>query len=90
MMQRGSTGKNQVLDELLTSSTRARLLTVLLTHPREEFYIRELHRRSGQSLRVVQHEIARLERLGVVRFGLLTLPTLFQLLPRLRAVVLAQ
>lgn len=61
MIQAGST-----LNELLTSSTRAKLLTLLFTHPTEEFYLRELHRRSGQSLHAVQHEVARLERLGLV------------------------
>jgi predicted nucleotidyltransferase len=58
--------QNSVLDELLTSSTRARLLTILLAHPSQEYYLRELHRRSGRSLRAVQHELARLERLGLV------------------------
>lgn len=60
------TKQSSILDELLTSSTRARLLSILLTHPSQEYYLRELHRRSGQSLRAVQHELARLERLGLV------------------------
>jgi predicted nucleotidyltransferase len=51
---------------LLTSSTRARLLTLFLTHPTEEYYLRELSRRTGQSLRAVQHELPRLERLGLL------------------------
>ncbi len=55
-----------MLDELLTSSTRARLLTLFLTHPTEEYYLRELSRRTGQSLRAVQHELPRLERLGLL------------------------
>jgi predicted nucleotidyltransferase len=54
------------LDVLLTSSTRARLLTLFLTHPTEEYYLRELSRRTGQSLRAVQHELPRLERLGLL------------------------
>ena len=62
----GRSKPNSILDELLTSSTRARLLSILLTHPSQEYYLRELHRRSGQSLRAVQHELARLERLGLV------------------------
>lgn len=66
MIQGHDPQDNRVLDELLTSSTRAKLLTLLLTHPREEFYLRELHRRLGQSLHAVQHEVARLERLELV------------------------
>lgn len=55
-----------ILGELLTSVTRAKLLTVFLTHPTEEYYLRELARRTGQSLRAVQHELPRLERLELV------------------------
>ena len=56
-----------ILDELLTSRTRGRLLTIFLTHPTEEFYLRELVRRAGLSLRAVQHELARLERIEIVQ-----------------------
>ncbi len=59
------TDQSRTLNELLTSTTRARLLTILLTHP-SEYYLRELHRKTGQSLRAVQHELARLERIGLV------------------------
>lgn len=55
-----------ILGELFTSVTRARLLTLFLTHPTEEYYLRELSRRIGQSLRAVQHELPRLERLELV------------------------
>jgi len=64
----GHRGTNSIgaLEELLTSSTRAKLLTLFLTHPAEEYYLRELSRRSGQSLRAVQHELPKLERLGLL------------------------
>lgn len=39
---------------------------MFLTHPTEEYYLRELARRTGQSLRAVQHELPRLERLELV------------------------
>jgi predicted nucleotidyltransferase len=58
--------RSALLDEILTSATRARLLTLLLTHPADEYYLRELARQTGQSLRAVQHELLRLERLGLV------------------------
>lgn len=58
--------QDSTLDELLTSGTRAKLLTLFLTHPTEEYYLRELSRRTGQSLRAVQHELPRLERLGLL------------------------
>jgi predicted nucleotidyltransferase len=56
-----------ILDELLTSRTRGRLLTIFLTHPGEEYFLRELVRYAGLSLRAVQHELARLERLELVQ-----------------------
>lgn len=66
----GVTGRSprteSVLGQLLSSGTRAKLLTLFLTHPQEEFYLRQLQRRSGQSLRAVQHELARLERMDIV------------------------
>lgn len=55
-----------ILGELLTSATRERLLTLFLTHPTREYYVRELHRRTGFSLRALQHELARLERLDLL------------------------
>jgi predicted nucleotidyltransferase len=61
-----SLAPGSILGELFTSVTRARLLTLFLTHPTEEYYLRELARRSGQSLRAVQHELPRLERLELV------------------------
>src|SRR5437867_11250530 len=62
----GRSKPNSILDELLTPSTTARLLSILPTYPSQEYYLRELHRRSGQSWRAVQHELGRLERLGLV------------------------
>lgn len=58
--------RHSLLDELLTSGTRAKLLTLFLTHPTQEYYLRELPRLTGQSLRAVQHELARLERTELV------------------------
>ncbi len=52
---------------LFGSRTRARLLTLFLTRPGEDYYVRELARRVGLSLRAIQHELARLERMGLVR-----------------------
>lgn len=61
-----SSRTESLLGQLLSSGTRAKLLTLFLTHPQEEFYLRQLHRRSGQSLRAVQHELARLESMNLV------------------------
>jgi len=55
------------LEMLFGSRTRAKLLTLFLTRPGEDYYVRELARRVGLSLRAVQHELARLERMDLVQ-----------------------
>ncbi len=50
--------------------TRRRVLGWLLTHPDEDFYLREIARRSGASLGAVQREVAALTRAGILRRSL--------------------
>ena len=54
------------LEALFGSRTRAKLLTIFLSRPREEYYVRELARRAEISLRAIQHELATLERISLV------------------------
>jgi len=56
-----------MLTELLGSVARTRVLTVLLAPPREALHLRELVRRCGAGTSGVQREVARLERIGLVR-----------------------
>ena len=53
--------------ELFTSSTMTDLLKVFFLHTGEEFYQRELSRLTDNTLYLVQRELARLERTGLVR-----------------------
>jgi predicted nucleotidyltransferase len=53
--------------ELFVSSTMTDLLKVFFLHPGEEFYQRELARLTGNTLYLVQRELARLERSGIVQ-----------------------
>ena len=53
--------------ELFSSSTMADLLKVFFLHTGEEFYQRELSRLTGDSLYLVQRELARLERTGLIK-----------------------
>ena len=55
-----------MLATLLGSSTRARVLTLLLAQPRRTYYLRELIRLAGGGASGVQREVARLEGLGLV------------------------
>lgn len=56
-----------MLDELLGSTTRAQLLTVLLTEPRRECHLRELIRLVGGGSSGVQREVDRLEKFGLLQ-----------------------
>lgn len=53
--------------ELFSSSTMTDLLKVFFLHTGEEFYQRELSRLTGDSLYLVQRELARLERTGLIK-----------------------
>jgi len=55
-----------MLADLLGSRTRARLLTLFLMHPDDEFYLREAVRAAKVSLSPAQNELARLSELGVL------------------------
>jgi predicted nucleotidyltransferase len=56
-----------MLADLLGSATRAKVLTALLAPPRQAVDLRELIRRCGTGSSGVQREVARLERIGLVR-----------------------
>ncbi len=55
-----------VLEGLLGSKSRARLLVVFATNPREEYYARQLLERTGLSETAVRYELPRLTRLGLL------------------------
>lgn len=55
------------LERLLGSKTRARLLSIFATNPREEFLASQLILRSGLSETSVRYELPRLVHLGLVR-----------------------
>lgn len=55
-----------MLESLLGSETRARVLSVLLARPRSEHHLRELIRLTGSGASGVQREVERLERLGLI------------------------
>jgi len=56
-----------MLDDLLGSATRARVLEALLASPRRPLHLRELIRRCGTGSSGVQREVERLERIGLAR-----------------------
>jgi predicted nucleotidyltransferase len=55
-----------LLEGLLGSKSRARLLTIFVTHPAEEYYAQRLTTMTSLAESSVRYELRRLERLGVL------------------------
>jgi DNA-binding transcriptional ArsR family regulator len=58
------------MDELTTligSKTRAEIFRLLFQRAGTELYLRELHRRTGLSIRPVQQELSKLAQIGLVK-----------------------
>lgn len=56
----------QILEELLGSRSRARLLTMFVTHPTDEFYAQRLTSVTGLAESTLRYELRRLEQRGLV------------------------
>jgi len=55
------------LAALIGSKTRAEIFRLLFQRAGTELYLRELHRRSGLSIRPVQQELSKLAQIGLVK-----------------------
>lgn len=56
-----------MLKRLFTSNTRIKLLTVFLTNPNEEFFIRELTRKLDEQINSIRRELDNLKKMGFLR-----------------------
>lgn len=54
------------IEQLFGSKTRARLLITFLTHPKEQYYVRELSRLVGAQLNAVRRELQNLLDIGII------------------------
>jgi len=55
-----------MLQELFTSKTRVKILTLFLSNPETRFYIREIARKTDENFNAVRRELQRLERIGLL------------------------
>lgn len=55
-----------MLDDLITSKSRIKLLNVFLSYPSEMFHVRELVRRTGDEINAVRRELSHLEKNSVL------------------------
>jgi predicted transcriptional regulator len=53
--------------KLFGSTSRPRILSLLLSHPQQTFYQREVMYETGLSLQTVQRELENLSRLGILK-----------------------
>jgi predicted nucleotidyltransferase len=55
-----------MLEALIPSKTRVKLLTLFLLNPESEYYIREIVRKTGENYNAVRRELANLESYGLI------------------------
>ena len=55
-----------VLHHLFGSRARTEILSLLILHPGERFYLREIQRRTGQDVNPVKKELDRLQKSGLI------------------------
>jgi len=55
-----------MLESLISSKTRVKLLTLFLLNPGSEFYIREIVRTTGENINAVRRELSNLESFGLL------------------------
>ncbi len=55
-----------MLEALISSRARVKLLTLFLLNPENEFYIREIVRMTGGNINAVRRELANLESFGLI------------------------
>jgi len=56
-----------MLERLIPSKTRVKLLTLFLLNPGREIYLREAQRMTGENLNAVRRELANLEEIGLLK-----------------------
>jgi predicted nucleotidyltransferase len=55
-----------MLTRLFSSKVRVKLLALFLLHPEEEWFVREITRKTGDNINSVRRELANLEELGLL------------------------
>ena len=55
-----------MLEFFITSGSKRKILIYLLTHPEEEYHLREFSRKIGEPAPVVKRELDKLDQLGLI------------------------
>jgi predicted transcriptional regulator len=67
MSRKNRDNKEEIAVKLFGSTSRPRILSLLLNHPQQAFYQREIMYETGLSLQAVQRELENLFSLGILR-----------------------
>lgn len=55
-----------ILEDIIISRVRVKVLTLLLTHPGTMFHVRDIVRKVGEEINAVRRELAHMEKAGMV------------------------
>lgn len=55
-----------ILEDIIISRVRVKMLTLFLSHPGEIFHVRDIVRRVGEEINAVRRELAHMEKKGMV------------------------
>lgn len=55
-----------MLDAIISSKSKRKILTLLLTNPKSRFYVREISRNTGENVTSVRCELRKLSSIGLV------------------------
>lgn len=55
-----------MLDDIIISRVRVKILTLFLTHPKEIFHVREIVRQTKEEINAVRRELSHMEKCGMV------------------------
>lgn len=67
LLARPGRGKDKVLQDLIISTCRLKLLQTFFNQPKEIFYVRQLVRQTGQEINAVRRELEHMEKAGMVK-----------------------
>jgi predicted nucleotidyltransferase len=56
-----------MIEELIISKTRAKILTLFFANPKKSFYVREISRKVEKNINSVRRELRKLENVGILK-----------------------
>ncbi len=83
-----------MLERLFTSRTRVKILTLFMMNPHQDFFLREITRRTDENINSVRRELKNLEDLGLLKSNrqgnmkYFSIQTDYHIYPELRSIIM--